>query len=199
MTSILEVNSDIFDFEGFTEEDSADNISVVPDSDPDSSDIEVSSVGSSDISDFGESEDENAENLNADAPNSTWTTNFGDVTVDPFEQDSGPNLPENFDVSVATPLNYFELLFKPEMFREIVTHTVKNNYSLLKRDETKAKKNYPHYVDNKWVNTLVDEMSFLWNECYNGHKQSVTAQAVLAQRLISGQCWYKMNNAIEEV
>ena len=94
--------------------------------------------------------------MNANAPNLTWTTNFGDVTVGPFEQDSGPNLPENFDVSAATPLNYFELLFKPEMFREIVTHT--NNYAVFKRDETRAQKNEPDYVDNMWVNTSVDEM-----------------------------------------
>ena len=93
MASISEENSEISDFEGFTEEDLPVNISIVPDSDPDSSDIEVSSVGSSDISDFGESEDENVENLNANSPNLTWTTNFEDVTVDPFEQDSGPNLP----------------------------------------------------------------------------------------------------------
>ena len=53
MASISEGNSDISDFEGFTEEDLVENISVVPDSDPDSSDIEVSSVGSSDISDLG--------------------------------------------------------------------------------------------------------------------------------------------------
>ena len=52
MASISEEYSDISYFEGFTEEDLADNISVVPDSDPDSSDIDVSSVGSSDISDF---------------------------------------------------------------------------------------------------------------------------------------------------
>ena len=147
IASISEENSDISDFEGFTEEDLAVNISVVPDSDPESSDIQASSVGSSDISDFGESEDENAENLNANAPNLTWTTNFGDVTVDPFKQDSGPNLPENFDVFAATPLNYLELLFKLEMFKEIVTHT--NNYALFKRDETRAKKNDPDYVDNK--------------------------------------------------
>ena len=70
MASISEENSKISDFEGFTEEDLAVNISVVPDSGPDSSDIKVSSVGSSDISDFGESEDENVENLNANAPNS---------------------------------------------------------------------------------------------------------------------------------
>ena len=42
MASISEENSEISDFEGFTEEDLAVDISVVPDSDPDSSDIEVS-------------------------------------------------------------------------------------------------------------------------------------------------------------
>ena len=51
IASIYEGNSDISDFEGFTE-DLADNISVVPDSDPDSSDIEVSPVESSDISEM---------------------------------------------------------------------------------------------------------------------------------------------------
>ena len=131
MASISEENSDISDFEGFTEEDLAVNISVVPDSDTHSSDIEVSSVGSSDISDFGASEDENAENLNANVPNLTWTTNFGVVTVDLFEQDNGPNLPENFDVSPATSLNYYEFLFKPEMFRDCDTH--KQLCSLQKR------------------------------------------------------------------
>ena len=102
MASISEENSDISDLEGFPEEDLADNISAVPDSDPDSSDIEVSSLVSSDISDYVESEDENAENLSANGPNLTWTTNFGDVKVDPFEQDSGPKLPKNFYVSAAT-------------------------------------------------------------------------------------------------
>ena len=58
MVSISEGNSDISDFDGFTEEDLIANISVAPDSDPDSSDIEVSSVGRSDISDLGEPEDE---------------------------------------------------------------------------------------------------------------------------------------------
>ena len=51
IASISEGNNDISDFEGFTEEDLVENISVVPDADPDSSDIKVSSVGSSDISD----------------------------------------------------------------------------------------------------------------------------------------------------
>ena len=47
MASISEGNSDISDFEGFTEEDLVDNVSVVPNSDPDSSDIDISFVGSS--------------------------------------------------------------------------------------------------------------------------------------------------------
>ena len=50
-------NSDISDFTGFTREDLVGNISVVQDSDPNYSDIEVSSVESMDISDFGESGD----------------------------------------------------------------------------------------------------------------------------------------------
>ena len=40
MTSISEGNSDISDFEGFTEDNLVENTSVLPDSDPDSSDIE---------------------------------------------------------------------------------------------------------------------------------------------------------------
>ena len=89
MASISEGNSDISDCEGFTVEDIVDNISVVPDSDPDSSDIEVSSVGSSDISDLGEPEDEmlNIANNDVNVPQeATWTTNSGDVSLDAFEQ-----------------------------------------------------------------------------------------------------------------
>ena len=41
-----ENSSDNSDFEGFLEQDLVDNVSVVPDSDPGLSDIEVSSVES---------------------------------------------------------------------------------------------------------------------------------------------------------
>ena len=64
LDSLSEGNSNISDFMGFTEQDLADNISKGVDSEPNSSDIEVSSIGSSDISDFGESEDET---VNGDA------------------------------------------------------------------------------------------------------------------------------------
>ena len=58
--------------------------------------MEVSFIGSSDISDFGESEDETV-NDDANVPNVlqgiSWTNDFRGVIIDPFEQDSGPNLP----------------------------------------------------------------------------------------------------------
>ena len=134
--SISDGSSDISDFGGFTEQDLETNISVVPDSDPGSSDIEVSSVGSSGISDLGETEDENV-NVDADVIEEVaWTSDFRDVTINPFNQHSGPNLPENFDTATAKPIDYFELLFKTEMFADIVTHT--NDYALFKRDEIRV-------------------------------------------------------------
>ena len=59
----LDENSDC---EGYKNEDIGDNESTVPDSDPDTSDIEVSSVGSSEVSsnhtDFGDELDDNGPN-----------------------------------------------------------------------------------------------------------------------------------------
>ena len=78
-------NSDISDFTGFTE-DLVDNISIVQDADPNYSDIEVSSVESMDISDFGESRD-GTMNSDVDVPQEiVWTDNFRNVTLDPFEK-----------------------------------------------------------------------------------------------------------------
>ena len=101
--------------------------------DPDFLDIEVSSVGSSEVSsdhtDSGDELDDNGcntindttVNANANIPN--WTTNFTDITTEPFTQDGGPCLPENFDVSVERALHYFNLLYKPEIFSDIKDHT----------------------------------------------------------------------------
>ena len=36
------------------------------------------------------------------------TSNFTDITIEPFTQNSGPSLPENFDGSLATALDYFK-------------------------------------------------------------------------------------------
>ena len=76
----------------------------------------MSSLGSGEVSndhtDFGDELDYNGPNTVNDAtvtakaniPN--WTTNFTDITIEPFTQDSGPCLPENFDLPVATALDY---------------------------------------------------------------------------------------------
>ena len=99
--------------------------SIVPGLESDSSDIEVSSVGSKDFSsdhtDFRDELDDNRPNtvndvtVTANANIFNWTANFTNTTTEPFTQDSGPCLPKNFDVSVATALDYFNL-FKPEYF-----------------------------------------------------------------------------------
>ena len=90
------------DSEGYKNEDIRDNESIVPDSDPDSSDIKVLSVGCSEVSsdhtDFGDELDDNGPNTVNDAtvtanvnfPN--CTTNFTYITTEPFTQDSGPCL-----------------------------------------------------------------------------------------------------------
>ena len=88
-------------------------------------------MGSSEISndhtDSGDEWDDNGPNTVNDAtvtssaniPN--WTTNLTDITIEPFTQHFHPFLPENFDVSMATALDYFNLLFKPEIFNDIRT------------------------------------------------------------------------------
>ena len=100
------------EFEGYNNEDIGDNESIAPDSDPDSSDTEVLSVGGSEVSsdhtDFGHKQNDNGPGIvddatvtgNANIPN--WTTNFTDIIIETYTQDSGSSLPENFDVSMAT-------------------------------------------------------------------------------------------------
>ena len=163
----LDKNSDS---EGYKIEGIGDNESVVPDSDPKSSDIEVLSVGSNEVSsdhtDFGDKLDDNGPNAindatvtaNADIPN--WTTNFTDITIDHFTRDSGSCLPENFDVSVAKALDYFNLLFKQEIFNDIKDHT--NNYAIFKQEEIWRNRNNPNYVDNVWQETTVEELKALF-------------------------------------
>ena len=104
----IDLNSDEnSDFERFNSDDIGDRESIVPDSDPGTSDIEISSVGSSDLSDLGEEEDENAEIDDGggfDDVNPIWTSNFSDITIHPFLDESGPALPDNFDVATAKPI-----------------------------------------------------------------------------------------------
>ena len=79
-------------------------------------------MGSSEVfidhTDFGDELDDNGANTDNDvtvAANGNihnWTTNFTDITIEPFTLDSGACLPENFDVSVPTALDYFIPIIK---------------------------------------------------------------------------------------
>ena len=121
------------EFAGFTNEDIENsNDSYVPDSDPDS-DITISSVHSSDMSDFGESVGESGNDNDIVVVPDEWTCDFGEIEVEPFVQESGPVLPDDFDPTRWHPIDYLNLLFKPEMFMEIANHT--NNYAIFKCDE----------------------------------------------------------------
>ena len=77
-----------------------------------------------------------------------------DITSEPFTQDSGPCLSENFDVSVATALEYFNLLFTPEIFSDIKDHT--NNYAIFKQEEIWRN------VDSVWQGAAVEELITLF-------------------------------------
>ena len=89
-----------------------------------------------------------------------WTTNFTDITIEPFTQDSAPCSPENFEVSVATALDYFKLLFKPEIFRDIKDHT--HNYAIFKQEEIWRNRNKHGYVYCVWQETKVEELKVLF-------------------------------------
>ena len=124
-----------------------------------------SSEVSSDHTDFGDELDDNGPNTindatvtaNANIPN--WTTNFTDITTEPFTQDSGPCLPGNFDVSVARALDYFNLIFKPEIFSDIKDHT--NNFAIFKQEEIQRNRNNPYFVHSVWQETTFEELKAL--------------------------------------
>ena len=158
------------DNEGYKNEDMGDNESIVPGSDSNSSDIEVSLGGLvkflvitlilwNELDDNGPNTVNNATvTANANTPNQT--TNFTDITIEPFTQEGGACLPENLDVSVARALDYFNLLFKPEIFSDIKEHT--NNYAIFKQEEIWRNRNNPDYVDSVWQETAVEELKALF-------------------------------------
>ena len=99
------------EFTGFNSEDIVnENDFYVPDSEQDSN-ISVSAVHSSDISNLGVESGESGSETNDGDKQAEWTQNFGGISINAFEQTSGPLLPDGFDVATASPLDYFELLF----------------------------------------------------------------------------------------
>ena len=57
-------------------------------------------------------------------------------------------------MSVATELDYFNLLFKPEIFIDIKDHT--NNYAIFKQEEIWRNRNNPDYVDSVWAEPIME-------------------------------------------
>ena len=65
----------------------------------------------------------------------------------------GPKLPDGFDNAVATPTEYFKLLFKPDMFELIATNT--NHYTEYCQDQKQIERNVQNYEDSYWPDTNV--------------------------------------------
>ena len=88
-----------------------------------------------------------------------WTQNFKQISIKPFSKQSGPNLPENFDVTTATPKDYFGLFFTEEVFATICTNS---NLYHKHYVELKCVLN-PQYQDKSWSDIKLNQL-----KCYFG-------------------------------
>ena len=151
------------EFVGFNPEEITIENDFVPDLDPDS-DITVSSVDTDDLFDLGEEEGADGNDINLNGENGEvqpeWSQNFRDIQIDDFTNDFGPVLPDTFDAATATPIDYFNLLFKPEIFNQIRDHT--NNYAIYRRDDHRTATQNPDYNDSTWYEITVEELRALF-------------------------------------
>jgi hypothetical protein len=109
-------------------------------SDDDDSDFEGFSEVGSDVDipnalDSSEDElgDDDSESENDDV---NWTDRFRDVEVHDFTERTEPVFPDGFNVETASPKDYFDLMFNPDMTGNIVRNT--NNYARWKMDQKGA-------------------------------------------------------------
>ena len=77
----------------------------------------------------------------------TWTQNFKDIELHEFTQYSGPRLPDDFDVTTATPKDYFSLFVTPDMMETIVQNT--NSYQEFVVERKRITQ--PDYIDKNWT------------------------------------------------
>ena len=84
----------------------------------------------------------------------TLTLKLTDILIECFTQDSSPSLPEIFDVSMANLLDYFNVLFQPEIFGDVKDYI--NKYAIFKQGEIQRKRNNPDCVDSVWQATTVE-------------------------------------------
>ena len=63
-----------------------------------------------------------------------WTQDFSDIHVKQFTGPVRPNLGPDFDTSVATPSDYFQLFFLMKRFSKYVTILTSSNNSVFSRN-----------------------------------------------------------------
>ena len=104
-------------------------------SDDDDSDFEGFSEVGSDVdipNALDSSEDEQGDDdSESENDNEIWTYQFRNVEVHYFTECTGPVFPDGFNVETASPKDYFDLMFNPDMIGNIVRNT--NNYARWKR------------------------------------------------------------------
>lgn len=104
------------------------------------SDIDVSSVGSSDLSDNDDAD------IDAETTAPSWTKdNFQPFDVPYFTHACGPRFPGNFDAMTATPSQFLQLFLTEDIMKVILINT--NKYA----DWTQQQKGI---VDNLWPEKL---------------------------------------------
>ena len=79
----------------------------------------------------------------------TWTDRFCNVEIQDFTQATGRVFTDNFDVENASPKDYFDLMFSPEVVGDMVRHT--NNYARWKMEQKGE-------VDALWYDVTENEL-----------------------------------------
>ena len=95
--------------------------------------------------------DEMFDKINCDPE---WSQNFSDVHVRQFRGDGAANLPQDFDVNTATPLEYFQLFFTNNVLETIVENT--NKFQQFRCDQKRVTK--PEYEEKFWQDTNLSEI-----------------------------------------
>ena len=84
-----------------------------------------------------------------------WTeSNYADIHVRQFNGPTGFNLPGDFDVEKATPIDYFQLFFSDQVLQTICDNT--NKYQQFRVAQKQVVN--PEYKENHWEETTLNEM-----------------------------------------
>lgn len=131
-------------------DNATENIEQSETRDNDESDIDVSDADSDELNDEAGIPEGDLEKYKP-----IWTDNLTEIYVAPFNQPQGMRLPRNFDTATSTPIDYFKLFWKDELFSEIEENT--NKYVQWVEDQ-RRQMGERGYRDKRWYNTNQREM-----------------------------------------